>query len=178
MSLGVLVLVVAVAWLSIGLTLSLVMGRRGHDAFSWLILGTLFGPLGAVFAVEARGEEHMRPELVAPRTSGGSGPVDVLVGIDGSPESTSALRAAVELLGPDIRSVHLKDARRPTTPGHWGEEVPLGQGEVDIPRFLATLKAGGYTGPLMIEREVGDQAARFRDIGDGLDFVREHLATS
>ena len=62
-----LVIVFAVAWLSIGLTLSLVMGRRGHDAFSWLILGTLFGPLAAIFAVEARGEERLRPELVAPR---------------------------------------------------------------------------------------------------------------
>ena len=48
---------------------------------------------------------------------------------------------AVEILGPDIRSVHVKDARRPTIPGQWGEEVPLGQGEVDIPRFLRTLKA-------------------------------------
>ena len=87
-----------------------------------------------------------------------------------------AAQGKVELLGPDIRSVHLKDARRPTTPGHWGEEVPLGQGEVDIPRFLDTLEAIGYAGPLMIEREVGDQAARIRDIADGLDFVREHLS--
>ena len=87
-------------------------------------------------------------------------------------------RAFVGISGPDIRSVHLKDGRRPTTPGHWGEEVPLGQGEVDIPRFLAALKSIGYTGPLMIEREVGDQAARIRDIADGLDFVREHLSTS
>ena len=33
---------------------------------------------------------------------------------------------AVEILGPDIRSVHVKDAERPTTPGQWGKEVPLG----------------------------------------------------
>src|SRR5262249_19260638 len=39
---------------------------------------------------------------------------------------------AVEVLGPDIRSVHVKDAKRTTTPGTWGEEVPLGWGEVDI----------------------------------------------
>lgn len=85
---------------------------------------------------------------------------------------------AVELLGPDIRSVHLKDARRPTTPGHWGEEVPLGRGEVDFPRFLAALKSIGFDGPMMIEREVGDQPARIRDIGHGLDFVRHLLAQS
>jgi nucleotide-binding universal stress UspA family protein len=91
-----------VAWVSIGLTLSLVMGRRGHDAFSWLILGTLFGPLGAIFAVEARGDERIRPEMLAAARSSGPGPVDVLAGVDGSPESTSALRSVVELLGPRL----------------------------------------------------------------------------
>src|SRR5712691_9275390 len=43
---------------------------------------------------------------------------------------------AVEILGPYIRSVHVKDARRPKVRGTWGEEVPLGQGEVDIPAFV------------------------------------------
>lgn len=83
---------------------------------------------------------------------------------------------AVEILGPDIRSVHVKDAKRPTTPGQWGEEVPLGQGEVDIRRFVQTLKNVGYTGPLVVEREVGDQAARLRDVAHGLAFLRECLA--
>ena len=83
---------------------------------------------------------------------------------------------AVEILGPDIRSVHVKDANRPTIPGHWGEEVPLGQGEVDIPRFIQTLKAVGYAGPLVVEREVGDQAGRIRDVKHGLDLLRDCLA--
>ncbi len=82
---------------------------------------------------------------------------------------------AVELLGPNIRSVHVKDARRPRTPGHWGEEVPLGEGEVDIPRFIKVLKSIGYQGPLVIEREVGDQAGRLRDVAHGLKFLRECL---
>ncbi len=84
---------------------------------------------------------------------------------------------AVEILGPDICSVHVKDAKRPTTPGQWGAEVPLGQGEVDIKRFVRTLKAVGYTGPLVVEREVGDQAARLRDVAHGLAFLRECLAS-
>jgi sugar phosphate isomerase/epimerase len=84
---------------------------------------------------------------------------------------------AVELLAPDIRSVHVKDARRPKVAGQWGEEVPLGQGEVDIPRFLRTLRAVGYQGPLVIEREVGTQEERIRDIAHGLAFVRECLAS-
>ncbi len=83
---------------------------------------------------------------------------------------------AVRILGPDIKSVHCKDAKRPTTSGEWGTEVPLGEGEVDFPQFLKTLHEVGYRGPLMIEREVGDQAARIRDIGTGLTYLRGLLA--
>jgi L-ribulose-5-phosphate 3-epimerase len=80
---------------------------------------------------------------------------------------------AVELLGTDIRSVHVKDARRPRAKGQWGEEVPLGEGEVDIRRFIKALKSVGYAGPLVVEREVGDQAGRMRDVAHGLAFLRE-----
>jgi L-ribulose-5-phosphate 3-epimerase len=80
---------------------------------------------------------------------------------------------AVEILGADIRSVHVKDARRPTAPGEWGQEVPLGQGEVNIREFVNALKKNGYTGPLVIEREVGDQAGRLRDVAHGLAYLRE-----
>jgi L-ribulose-5-phosphate 3-epimerase len=82
---------------------------------------------------------------------------------------------AVEILGPDIRSVHAKDARRPTVPGQWGQEVPLGQGEVNIREFVSALKKNGYTGPLIIEREVGDQAGRLRDVSHGLGYLRDIL---
>ena len=82
---------------------------------------------------------------------------------------------AVEILGPDIRSVHVKDARRPTVAGQWGEEVPLGEGEVNIRAFLQALKKVGYIGPLMVEREVGDQSERVRDIEKGLAFIHECL---
>ena len=82
---------------------------------------------------------------------------------------------AVEILGPDIRSVHVKDANRPTVPGQWGEEVPLGKGQANIKRFIQTLKKVGYRGPLCIEREVGDQPARIRDIAHGIKFVKECL---
>lgn len=79
---------------------------------------------------------------------------------------------AVEILGPDIRSVHVKDARRTKVRGEWGEEVPLGEGEVNIPLFLSALERNGYTGPLIVEREVGDQAGRLRDVALGLERLR------
>jgi L-ribulose-5-phosphate 3-epimerase len=83
---------------------------------------------------------------------------------------------AVEILGPDIRSVHVKDANRPTIPGNWGEEVPLGQGQVDIRQFVKTLQKVGYRGPLCIEREVGNQEQRVADIAHGIRFLKECLA--
>lgn len=78
---------------------------------------------------------------------------------------------AVEILGPYIRSVHVKDAFRPKNPGEWGSEVPLGEGEVGMDRFLQALVKVGYRGPLCVEREVGDQSQRFHDIQKGLELL-------
>jgi len=83
---------------------------------------------------------------------------------------------AVEVLGPDIRSVHVKDATRTRVPGTWGEEVPLGKGQVNIRAFIKTLKKVGYQGPLCIEREVGNQQQRIADIAHGIRFLKECLA--
>jgi len=65
--------------------------------------------------------------------------------------------AALRTLGPWIRQVHIKDARRTKVPGTWGEEVVVGTGEVDWRAFFATLRELGFTGDLVIEREAGDQ---------------------
>jgi sugar phosphate isomerase/epimerase len=83
---------------------------------------------------------------------------------------------AVEILGPDIRSVHVKDANRPKIKGNWGEEVPLGKGQTNTRLFIQTLKKVGFRGPLVIEREVGNQDQRFRDIAHGIQFLRDCLA--
>ena len=79
---------------------------------------------------------------------------------------------AVEILGPDIRSVHVKDANRTKVPGTWGEEVPLGQGQVNIKQVRRRrCKKVGYRGPLCIEREVGNQEQRIADIAHGVQFL-------
>ena len=100
-SLGFFV-VIGAAWVAIGLVLSTVMGRRGHDGFSWLVLGTVLGPLAVVLAVEAgRHNELLRPAPVTggASVSAGNGAVDVLVGYDGSPQSSAAIEAVSGLLG-------------------------------------------------------------------------------
>ncbi len=76
---------------------------------------------------------------------------------------------AVHTLGPWIRQVHIKDARRTKTSGAWGEEVVAGTGEVDWPEFFAALQRVGFNGDLSIEREAGDQ--RVADIRAAREMV-------
>ena len=109
-------------------------------------------------------------ELKCPNLKVNFDPANMLLYDKGDP-----LRA-VEILGPDIRSVHVKDANRPTVPGNWGEEVPLGKGQVNIRQFVKTLQKVGYRGPLCIEREVGNQEQRVADIAHGIRFLKESLA--
>lgn len=63
---------------------------------------------------------------------------------------------ALRRLLPRVRSIHIKDAVRTVTPGEWGAEAVVGQGQVDWPAFIRTLAEGGYTGDLLVEREWGD----------------------
>lgn len=83
---------------------------------------------------------------------------------------------AVRILGPHIRHVHLKDAKVSPSPGtEWGTEVPFGDGDVNPPAFFNALQEINYTGPLVIEREAGeDRMADVRKaIGACREFVRE-----
>jgi L-ribulose-5-phosphate 3-epimerase len=66
---------------------------------------------------------------------------------------------ALRVLGPQVRGIHVKDARRTKVPGTWGEEVVVGTGEVDWKAFFATLGGFKFGGDLCIEREAGDQRA-------------------
>lgn len=64
---------------------------------------------------------------------------------------------ALRVLGPWIRQVHIKDARRTKVPGTWGEEVAAGTGEVNWPAFFAALRELKYKGDFVVEREAGTQ---------------------
>ena len=77
--------------------------------------------------------------------------------------------AALRVLAPFLRSCHLKDAIATKVPGTWGDEVPVGAGQVDWRAFFRTLEEVKFTGDLAIEREAG--MARVADIKAG----REHV---
>ncbi|MFQ9872141.1 MAG: sugar phosphate isomerase/epimerase family protein [Oscillospiraceae bacterium] len=65
---------------------------------------------------------------------------------------------ALDMVGRYVKGVHGKDGEYPTNGKELGREMPMGQGRVDFPRFVAKLKEVGYNGAITIEREIaGDQ---------------------
>jgi L-ribulose-5-phosphate 3-epimerase len=70
--------------------------------------------------------------------------------------------------------IHIKDAVAATTPGEWGTEVVVGQGQVDWDRFFMVLRDAGYDGDMVIEREAGED--RPSDIAAARDLLNNHLA--
>lgn len=81
---------------------------------------------------------------------------------------------ALNVLGPHVLSVHVKDGDWPPRDkrGALGSERPLGQGSVGIPRFVAKLKEIGFRGPLNIEREAENQRERLADIGKAVELLK------
>jgi sugar phosphate isomerase/epimerase len=78
-------------------------------------------------------------------------------------------------VGPYVRSVHCKDGKWSARPGQdWGQEVPLGEGDVGMETYLRTLAAIGYTGPLTIEREIPQDPQRQKaEIGHAITLLRD-----
>jgi sugar phosphate isomerase/epimerase len=78
-------------------------------------------------------------------------------------------------VGSLVRSVHCKDAKWAAQPGReWGQEVPLGQGDVGMEDYLRTLKELGYAGPLTIEREIPQEPERQKaEIGHAMRLLTE-----
>ena len=81
---------------------------------------------------------------------------------------------ALEAVGKYVRSVHCKDAKWSDQPGvTWGQEVPLGEGDVGMEAYLKTLMKLGYEGPLTIEREIPEEPERQKaEIGGALELLR------
>lgn len=155
------------------------VGDPGRSSFLDTLgqVGQLAGEAGIVVAFET-GQESAQllrqtlDDLKSPNLKVNFDPANMLLYDKDNPLEV------LDLLASDIRTVHVKDANRPTTPGQWGSEVPLGTGQTNTKEFIKALKRVGYTGPLCIEREVGNQEERYRDIEHGVRFLRECLAES
>lgn len=64
---------------------------------------------------------------------------------------------ALEVFGEYVMGIHGKDGKYPTDGHMLGDEVPLGQGKVNYPAFVAKLKEIGYEGDITIEREISGE---------------------
>ena len=91
--------VVIAAWVAEALVLGYVMGRRGYDAYSWTLIGVVFGPISLAIATSLAFRSPPRDARLLHTGNAGSGSVDVLVGVDGSPESEAAIRQVGVLFG-------------------------------------------------------------------------------
>lgn len=80
---------------------------------------------------------------------------------------------ALNKVGRQVRGVHLKDGSVSRQEGEWGEELPVGKGQVDWPAFFDALADAKFEGWLCFEREAGDQ--RVEDIREGRLFVENLL---
>jgi len=81
--------------------------------------------------------------------------------------------AALKKVGRYVESVHCKDGKWAKNPGkEWGQEVPLGAGDVGMENYLRALKEIGYDGPLTIEREIPEEPARQKaEIGGAIELL-------
>ncbi len=78
---------------------------------------------------------------------------------------------ALRVLAPWIRQVHINDAKRTKVPGTWGEEMPVGKGEVNWLAFFQTFKQVIFDVNLAIEREKGTH--RVADIRAAREVVKK-----
>ena len=83
---------------------------------------------------------------------------------------------ALRRLLPRVRSIHIKDAVRTGTPGEWGTEAVVGEGQVDWPAFVRVLAQGGYAGDLHVEREWGDD--RVGDARTAIQVIEQVMVES
>lgn len=105
MSATTALLILVVAWVSIGAISATLMGRRGHAPFTWMFAGAVLGPLVIPVMVasirhhEETGHSSLPATEKSAREEWG---IDVLFGFDGSQESRGALVTAIALFGPHL----------------------------------------------------------------------------
>lgn len=93
------------AWLAVGAAVGLIEARHGAWHRGWVLMAPL-GPLAIPLAVDRRRQAKPEPAVLATGQAR-RGPVDLLVGLDGSPASSSAASLALQLFGPRVHRVTL-----------------------------------------------------------------------
>lgn len=83
--------------------------------------------------------------------------------------------AAFRLLRQHVVSCHGKDGDwpDPARPGSLGVERPLGEGSVNIPKFMAALKETGFTGPICVESGVHGEEQRWQALARAVQYLEK-----
>ena len=157
------------AWVGAGvLAVVVVLYRRGHREGSWLLIGAVLGPLILPIAVERvrrnprRLERRVEPGVeVAP----GRGPC-LLIGVDGSPESEEAVRAAVRLVAPVAGRVVLATVVSPDAVDG-GQDDELASARDLLSRHRDGLPEG--IAPVQTQIMTGQPAAALLELADTED---------
>ena len=83
---------------------------------------------------------------------------------------------AITVFGKYVMDTHIKDGLYPTDGKNLGQQVKVGEGMANIPEVIKRLKAVGYTGNLIIEREINGEQ-QIKDILDAKKYLEKILAT-
>ena len=77
---------------------------------------------------------------------------------------------ALDVFGKYVRNLHIKDGFYPEDGHKLGRHCPIGEGKVDFEKVITKLHEIGFTGELVVEREItGEQQAK--DIMAALDYI-------
>lgn len=82
----------------------------------------------------------------------------------------------VDELAQYIRVVHCKDANPPADGAKYGKETVLGKGSTNFCTLLKRLQNGGFSGPLIIERELPLGPEQEKDIAEAVQLIKLTIA--
>ena len=81
---------------------------------------------------------------------------------------------AITVFGKHVMDTHIKDGFYPTSGKELGREVKVGEGLANIPEVIKRLKAIGYEGNFVIEREISGEK-QIADIKDAVSMLKSIL---
>jgi sugar phosphate isomerase/epimerase len=81
---------------------------------------------------------------------------------------------ALDVFGPWVRNLHIKDGVFSTNASSLGHEPAVGEGKVDFEKVIRKLYALGFDGELIIEREISGPR-QLRDIIRARDYIQALL---
>lgn len=81
---------------------------------------------------------------------------------------------ALDVFGPYVRNLHVKDGVFPVNGSFLGKEVPVGEGKANFPEIIRKLHALDFDGEMVIEREISGEQQK-TDIRNAVTILQDIL---